>query len=155
MGRRKWKQYQETLMRTHLNSDHFVASIEDNNIELKKELDKLQIGETADIHREPISTTIIITTNTDTATTNNNNNNNNTINLKENHRKDINQQKEIEEEEETEQQQDKHHTIAKLEEEDKEQEKQQLQLQEKNLITGIDRYNGVIYIPSSYREHIK
>lgn len=39
MGRRKWKQYQESLMRTHLNSDQFVASIEDNSIELKKELD--------------------------------------------------------------------------------------------------------------------
>lgn len=51
MGRRKWKQYQETLMRTHLNSDQFVASIEDSNIELKKELDKFESGELIEISR--------------------------------------------------------------------------------------------------------
>ncbi|KAI8130993.1 Mushroom body large-type Kenyon cell-specific protein 1 [Lucilia cuprina] len=68
MGRRKWKQYQETLMRTHLNSDQFVASIEDNNIELKKELDKFKNGEFIEI----IETATI-----------------ETQNLEENHRKSI------------------------------------------------------------------
>ncbi|XP_065371960.1 mushroom body large-type Kenyon cell-specific protein 1 isoform X2 [Calliphora vicina] len=69
MGRRKWKQYQETLMRTHLNSDQFVASIEDNNIELKKELDKFKNGEFIEISE----TTATIETQ----------------NLEENHRKDL------------------------------------------------------------------
>ncbi|XP_059219622.1 mushroom body large-type Kenyon cell-specific protein 1 isoform X2 [Stomoxys calcitrans] len=68
MGRRKWKQYQDTLMRTHLNSDQFVASIEDNNIELKKELDK---------HEAVEAVPEIAKNNT---------------NLEENHRKEINQQ---------------------------------------------------------------
>lgn len=86
MGRRKWKQYQETLMRTQLNSDQFVASIEDNNIELKKELDRFKYGEFIEISK---------TTNT-TATIE-------TPNLEENHRKNIDknisQQKEQEHEE--------------------------------------------------------
>ncbi|XP_075147969.1 ecdysone-induced protein 93F isoform X2 [Haematobia irritans] len=73
MGRRKWKQFQGTLMRTQLNSDQFVASIEDNNIELKKELDKF----------EAIDTYPKIA-------------NNNQINLEDNHRiEEINNQQEL------------------------------------------------------------
>lgn len=42
-------------MRTQLNSDQFVASIEDNNIELKKELDKFKNGEFIEL--KPTTTT--------------------------------------------------------------------------------------------------
>lgn len=84
MGRRKWKQYQETLMRTHLNSDQFVASIEDNNIELKKELDKLENGDIKDTSYYKPS--IIANSN-----------------LEENHRKENNQQQD---------KQQQHHTTT-------------------------------------------
>lgn len=109
MGRRKWKQYQDTLMRTHLNSDQFVATIGDSNIELKKELDKLKLDiETLEIHK--------------TSTAVNNNNNNNNSNLEDNHRQEINQQ-----------QQNKHHNSIKQEEKDN---TIQLESQENNLDTG-------------------
>uniref|UniRef100_A0A1I8NAI6 HTH psq-type domain-containing protein n=1 Tax=Musca domestica TaxID=7370 RepID=A0A1I8NAI6_MUSDO len=108
MGRRKWKQYQDTLMRTHLNSDQFVATIGDSNIELKKELDKLKLDiETLEIHK------------TSTAVNNNNNNNSN---LEDNHRQEINQQ-----------QQNKHHNSIKQEEKDN---TIQLESQENNLDTA-------------------
>uniref|UniRef100_A0A1A9UWZ3 Uncharacterized protein n=1 Tax=Glossina austeni TaxID=7395 RepID=A0A1A9UWZ3_GLOAU len=51
MGLRKWKQYQETLMRSYLNSEQFVAIIDDNAIIQKKDLDKLADTEDNN-HRE-------------------------------------------------------------------------------------------------------
>uniref|UniRef100_A0A1A9W3T1 Uncharacterized protein n=1 Tax=Glossina brevipalpis TaxID=37001 RepID=A0A1A9W3T1_9MUSC len=55
MGLRKWKQYQETLMRSYLNSEQFIAIIDDNAIIQKKDLDKLADRE--DNHREEEKTT--------------------------------------------------------------------------------------------------
>ncbi|XP_061391023.1 mushroom body large-type Kenyon cell-specific protein 1-like [Musca vetustissima] len=126
MGRRKWKQYQDTLMRTHLNSDQFVATIEDNNIELKKELDKLEEDiETLDIHK------------TSTVKNNNNNNNNNNSNLEDNHRKEINQQQPQQQQPQI----NKHHTSIKQEEKDNTDIK--LESQGNNLDTAASQTQGV------------